>query len=75
MIYLQNYGVFMNNVLSSKMRYITAIIMVTIVGLIAFAILAKYIRDEQHLFIKIIKIYYWLSLDLYQLSYFRYLSA
>jgi hypothetical protein len=57
MLYLDNYAQFMTNLYGSKLNYISSMIAFTILGMFVFLYFMKYTKDEQDLFIKILKIY------------------
>lgn len=58
----------MDDVLSSKTNYISAIIAIEAIAFLLFIYLIKYIREQQKLIVKIIKIYYWSDCFIYCLN-------
>jgi hypothetical protein len=57
MLYLSSYVQFMTNLYASKLNYIYAMIALTALALLAFLLFIKRIRQEQAVFIRMIKIY------------------
>lgn len=55
--YLDNYVLFMNNLLNSKLSFNRAMIAISILTSLLFIYLLKFIRDEQLLLVNIVKIY------------------
>lgn len=56
-IYLDNYVLFMNNLLSSKLSFNRVMIAISILATLLFIYLLKFVRDEQLLLVNIVKIY------------------